>query len=100
MPMPKYLRNLDGTAGKPRLSEGTMLSEGPVNDCTTSTRVLFCARDATGCRLSDCAHDVPVRRVAGRMAASHTEIADSRRQPEKGAMSARRVCRSRAAAAH
>ena len=33
MPMPKYLRNLDGTAGKPRLSEGTMLSEGPVNDC-------------------------------------------------------------------
>ena len=34
MPMPKYLRNLDGTAGKPRLSEGTMLSEGPVNDCT------------------------------------------------------------------
>ena len=33
MPMPKYLRNLDGTAGKPQLSEGTMLSEGPVNDC-------------------------------------------------------------------
>ena len=33
MLMPKYLRNLDGTAGKPRLSEGTMLSEGPVNDC-------------------------------------------------------------------
>ena len=36
MPMPRYLRNLDGTAGKPRLSEGTMLSEGPVNDCTSA----------------------------------------------------------------
>ena len=37
--MPKYLRNLDGTARKPRLSEGTMLSEGPVNDCMPSQHV-------------------------------------------------------------
>ena len=36
MPMPKYLTNLDGTAGKPLLSEGTMLSEGPVNDCNST----------------------------------------------------------------
>ena len=40
MPLPKYLRNLDGTAGKPRLSEGTMLSEGPVNDCTSCGQIL------------------------------------------------------------
>ena len=36
----KYLRNLDGTAGKPRLSEGTMLSEGPVNDCMSTGAIL------------------------------------------------------------
>ena len=44
MPMPRYLRNLDGTAGKPRLSEGTMLSEGPVNDCMSDSPAMSCVR--------------------------------------------------------
>ena len=56
MPMPKYLRNLDGTAGKPRLSEGTMLSEGPVNDCiirAVSTSKWSTPRGAVPPRVTD-----------------------------------------------